>query len=346
MLDVVARLGGVHTQVASCAEHIVGVRSGALPGDVRAAVDDHSVVKTWAMRGTLHLLRADEYPTWVAAMTVKENATRRTAAWEKYHGISLDDARAVTEAVGEVLPGHCYTREELGHAVAEHLKRADLAERLSSGWGSVLKPSACYGLLCFGPSRGRNVTFVSPRDWVKGKWKQPSGDDAMRVVLARFLDAYGPASADDFARWWGCEPPVVRPLFSEHADLLAEVVVDGKKLWMTRRHAPGLEDAAPASGAWLLPGFDPYVTGSGTIRRQLVPKGFEARVSRKGAWISAIAVVDGRVAGVWTHEVNRGRATITIEPFTALEAVAKKALASAAEAYEALLGAPATVAWA
>jgi len=332
--------------VASCAEHIIGVRSGAVPADVRAAVDDHTLVKTWAMRGTLHLLRADDYPTWVAAMTVKENAARRTAAWEKYHGISLADAHAVTDAIGEILPGHCYTREELGAAVAAHLKRDDLAERLSSGWGSVLKPSACYGLLCFGPSRGRNVTFVSPRDWIKGKWKQPAGDEAMGTVLARFLDGYGPATVDDFARWWGCLPPLARPLFREHADLLAEVVVDGKKLWMTRDEAPALESALPASGAWLLPGFDPYVTGSGSIRTQLVPKGFEARVSRKGAWISAIAVIDGRVVGVWSHEVKKGRVTITIEPFAPPPPAARKALASAADVYERLLDAPVTVAWA
>jgi hypothetical protein len=87
-------------------------------------------------------------------------------------------------------PGNCYTR---------HLERDDLAERLSSGWGSVLKPSACYGLLCFGPSRGRNVTFVSPRDWITGAWQQPGGDTAMRTVLRRFLDGYGPTTADDFS---------------------------------------------------------------------------------------------------------------------------------------------------
>ncbi|MBV9663995.1 MAG: AlkZ family DNA glycosylase [Actinobacteria bacterium] len=336
----------MHTQVASCAEQIIGVRSAAVPADVRAAVDDHTLVKTWAMRGTLHLLRADEYPMWVAAMTVKEQAARRTTAWEKYHGISLADAQAVTDAIGEVLPGNCFTREELGAAVAAHLKRADLAERLSSGWGSVLKPSACYGLLCFGPPRGRNVTFVSPRHWIKGKWKEPDGDVAMRTVLARFLAAYGPASVDDFARWWGVVPPVVRPLFNEHADLLAEVVVDGKRLWMTREHAAALENALPARGAWLLPGFDPYITGSGSIRKQLVPPGFETKVSRPGAWISAIAVVDGRVVGVWTSETKKGRATITVEPFIPPKPAAKQALRVAGEAYERLWGVPVTVAWA
>jgi hypothetical protein len=168
----------------------------------------------------------------------------------------------------------------------------------------------------------------------------------MTEVLRRFLDAYGPATNDDFARWWGCEPKYTRPLFAEHAGELGEVVVEGKKLWATGEHADAVADAVPASGTHLLPGFDPYVTGSGTIRAHLVPKGFETRVSRKGAWISPIVVVDGRVVGVWSHDVRKGRVLVTIDPFAPLKPKPRRAVEAAAEVYGRLLDGPVEVAWA
>ncbi len=55
----------------------------------------------------------------------------------------------------------------------------------------------------FATDRGRNVTFVDPRAWLGGMWTEPDSDAAHAVVAHRFFDVYGPATVDDFARWWG-----------------------------------------------------------------------------------------------------------------------------------------------
>ncbi len=103
-VDAAHQIGGVQAQVMSSAELAVGVRTGQTPDAVRVALwTDRTLVKTWAMRGTLHLLAADELPTWVSVLRKKEQTARRGSAWERYHGITVEQLHLTTTAVGEVL---------------------------------------------------------------------------------------------------------------------------------------------------------------------------------------------------------------------------------------------------
>jgi hypothetical protein len=93
------------------------------------------------------------------------------------------------------------THEQLGTAVAKEVGAPHLRELIvSSNWGSPLKPSAFRGDLCFGPSRGQQVTFVNPRAWI-GSWQTIESKQALQEIARQYLQAYGPATSDDFARW-------------------------------------------------------------------------------------------------------------------------------------------------
>ncbi|MGH3716801.1 MAG: winged helix DNA-binding domain-containing protein [Micromonosporaceae bacterium] len=346
LVATASRLGGVHAQVAASAEQILGVRCPAVtPERVSDALwRERTLVKTWGMRGTLHLFPAAELPTWVAAFRSRQWPPF-TPAWERYHGVTPDELRDVTGAIGELLPGRQLTREELAAAVAERLGKPALVERIRSGWGVMLKPAAAGGLLCFGESQGRNVTFASPRDWVSGDWREPSFDEALTEVVARFLDVYGPASHEDFARWWGVDPKTGRELLTGHADGLVQVSLDGAKAWTTAEAAGELADTEPARGVWLLPGFDPYVTAPISHRRWLIPDGYVDRVSRTAGWISPVLVVDGMIRGVWSPQRGKAGATFTITPFAPVSATVRRAAERHAETYAPLLGVPVTVRW-
>jgi hypothetical protein len=85
---VVSVLGGMQAQVTSSAQLSVGLRSTATPEQLDDALwSQRRLVKTWAMRGTLHWLPADEYPLWIAALRTRE--WRITPGWEKYHGVTM-----------------------------------------------------------------------------------------------------------------------------------------------------------------------------------------------------------------------------------------------------------------
>jgi len=347
LLAVTARLGGVHAQLASAAELALGIRSTDAGGAaVRDALwRDRTLVKTWAMRGTLHLLPAAEFPLWVAALRTRKRQ-RYPPAWERNFGVTPAETEAITEAVGQVLPGRHLTREELAAEIARNVGEPRFAELLGSGWGALLKPAALLGELCFGPSRGQQVTFVSPRDWLPGPWREPPADEALAVVLRRFLDGYGPATHDDVARWWGVQPKVGRDWVARHAADLEQVDLDGRPHWMTPEGAAGLAGAGPPPPVRLLGGFDPYVVAPVGQRRALVPQEYHPRVSRTSGWISPVLLVDGRYRGVWEYERTGAGVVATVTPFGALPVRVRRAAERQAAAFGPVLGGDVGVRWA
>ena len=319
-VEVTSVLAGVQTQVATSAHQVLAVRCASPEGiDLdRLLWTDRALVKTWAMRGTLHMLPAAEWPEWVALLRTRE--WRITPAWVKYHGVTAEELDAVTAVVPEALAGGPLTRDELADRVAGLTGHAHLAEQLRSGWTAVFKPAAAQGLLCQGPPRDGNITFVDPVRWLGKKATRPAPDpdEAVAAVLARCLDAYGPATVQDVARWLGVQPKPARLLLARHADSLVQVDLAGQKAWLTPDGAAAIAGAAPPEGVWLLPGFDPYVLAPISHRAEIIPAGKVDAVSRTAGWISPVLLVDGRIAGTWEPSTARGVTTVTVTPFAKL----------------------------
>ncbi len=341
-LAVARRVCGLHAQVASSTELIAGIRSAAPPDLDTALWRDRSLVRTWAMRGTLHLLPADELDVWVAARTEYESRRRFPPSYEREHGVTGEQVHAITDAIGEVLDAQPLTRAELAAAISERLGDPALTAPLSTGWGAVFKPAASRGLLCSGPAADGAVTFVNPAAWLGRPVRPVDAATANREVLLRFLAANGPATAVDVARWWGDQPAPARRWIRDHSDALTAVEVDGEAGFVVRA-----EDAdelaavpdAPAGDVVLLPGFDPWVIAPRSHREYAVPPDRAAEVSRTAGWISPVLVAHGAVAGVWEHERRDGELAITVHLFAPLPAPVREAVQVHAARYAALLGA-------
>src|SRR5215207_1047252 len=115
------------------------------------------------------------------------------------------------------------TREELSEEVARPSGSAELGAKLRESWGAYLKPAAFRGQLCFAPNVGQNVRFTLPR-WWPGGWS-PVDPDALRQITRRFLAAYGPATRDDYARWWATSPANALRRIKDLGDAVAQVEV-------------------------------------------------------------------------------------------------------------------------
>ncbi|MHB8598360.1 MAG: DNA glycosylase AlkZ-like family protein [Ktedonobacteraceae bacterium] len=139
---------------------------------------------------------------YVAALSFRE--FRNWSAYFAYYGLSPAQHEAFLSAVPQVVGSEPMTREQLASALAKQTDIAHLGDViLSSGWGTPLRQSALRGDLCFGPNQGQNVTFVNPRAWI-GAWQSIEPELALQELVRRYLRAYGPATAEDFARWcWG-----------------------------------------------------------------------------------------------------------------------------------------------
>jgi hypothetical protein len=329
IVDTARRLGGVHAQVMSCAELALVARvDGVTVADVREALwERRQLVKTWAMRGTLHLLPADELPLWAGALRTRSYLWR-TAAWTRYFGVTIEEVEALVAAIGASLDGRGLTRQQLGAEVGKVAgPRAE--ELMASGWGTLLKPVAMEGGLVFGPNRGRNVAFVNPHDWV-GPFEPMPTEAAMSEVVRRWLRVYGPGSHEDLGRWWGVAPGRVRKMLEGLGDELVEVSVEGRPGFALAEDAKALRAAPARRRTRLLPGFDPYVVGF-FPREGLVEPEFLARVSRTAGWISPVVVVGGEIVGVWKHALRKGTMEITVDPFEKLPAARVRELSADAE---------------
>ncbi len=338
LLDVVGAIGGLHGQVLSSAELAAWARvEGLRPGELDAELWEHrSLVKTWAMRGTLHLLPAAEYGLWQAALDTYDHYLK--GAWLRGFKITREELDLLLDTVREVLGAEGLTRDELAEAVAAAAGSPVLGEKLRDSWGAYLKPASFRGSICFGLNKGRNVTFVSPAAWIAAT-PGPSPEEAIAEVTRRYLGAYGPATAAEYSRWWGPRRPAqatgyLRALGEE----AVEVQIEGEPHWALTEQVAGIASAAPRGAVRLLPAFDPYVIGSARDVPAILAQEHRARVHRPQGWISPVLLVDGRIEGVWSHKRASGRLTVRIEPFGALAGGARAGVEGEAERRAAFFG--------
>lgn len=344
MVDVVADVCGLHAQLMSSAELAAWARIDGLPRDAVAEAlwEERSLVKSWAMRGTLHLLPSSEYGLWLGGMSTYRHY--RTASWSRGFDITQEELVQVVAAVRQALDHRARTREQLAADVADITGSVELGEKLLGSWGSTLKPATYQGALCFGPSIGRNVTFVRPDQWL-GELTVLPGDEAMASITRRFLAANGPATRDDYARWWAMSPAAAQRHIAALGDEVAAVDVEGTRAWMLAADVAEAAACDPPGAVRLVPAFDQFVVASTRQAEHLLPGPFRDRVYRAQGWLSPVLLVDGLMAGVWRHVLTSGRLEVSIEPFTALPGWAAEAAEAEAEALGEFLGAEAAVSW-
>jgi hypothetical protein len=303
-IDVVRRLCGVQAQVASSAELAIRLRQAKSSADeVRRALSDGRIVKTWAMRGTLHYLAADEAGDYLSLLAHGRSWER--PIWERYFGLSPVQMEKLRDVVRDILDGRSLTREEL---IAEIIRKrgfGHVGESLRGSWGTAFKPLAWQGDIVFGPSQGTRITFARPEQ-ISAQWRPvPKADDVAPDVFLRYLGAYGPASPQHFWRYVArgrLTRKQVQTWFDRIADRLTEVSVDAEKLFMRTEDVDDLARAKPHASVRFVSGFDQWVMGPGTEDPHIIPAGRRAAVSRTAGWISPVVVVGGVVSGTWQFD--------------------------------------------
>jgi len=213
-------------------------------------------------------------------------------------------------AVREALDGTVLTRDELVAAVIAQRRLRHVGEALRSGWGTLLKPLAWQGDLCFGPSRGSRVTFMRP-EAASSRWAGvPDPDEAAPVAIVAYFGAYGPTTIDAFGNWlaggWFGKRQLLT-WFSGLGRLLVDVEVHGERAHVLAKDLDELASARPTTAVRLLPGFDQHVLGPGTADGHVVPAARRAAVSRQSGWISPVVVAGGVVCGTWELDGDQVR---------------------------------------
>jgi hypothetical protein len=252
--------------------------------------------------------------------------------------VTPDEERAILAAVPAVLSEQPQTREQLADAVVNQTGNRKLRKLLLSGWGALLKPSAFRGDLCFGPNQGQNVTFVRPNLWL-GSWENDDPTAALYEMARRFLTTYGPATLDEFARWWGTAESEARKVFKALAAELTEVTIEGWRAWVLQSTLEKMQQASAPSSLRLLPHFDPYTIAVARHSAALLPAAARDQVYRVQGWISPVVLVDGRIAGVWERSERSSGITLAVSLFSPESAIVKQGIEREAERLSKFLGA-------
>ncbi len=192
MSPVVSDACGLQAQVLSGAALSLWARVENITiEDVEDALWKHwTLVKTWAMRGTLHLLSSYSLPTYVAALKTRHDLHSEKISYrigpgpqDKKYEITSAEQEQITKAIDNALDQHTLTREELAHEIVKRTKlRPILQSHLLSGFGSLLQQAAHQGSLIFGPNQGPKATFTRPDQWL-GRQEEPSSEQALRTLL-------------------------------------------------------------------------------------------------------------------------------------------------------------------
>jgi Winged helix DNA-binding domain len=299
--DVVRAVCGIQAQDPAAARLSVRVRStGLTQADVDA---EPGLVRTWAWRGTLHLLAAEDVP-WILSLVAGPRIRGAGARWRQ---LGLDE------------PLYARARDVLAAAVAEAPRtraelRAALAAEGIDATGQrlphLVARAAVEGVLV----AGLDDTYRAP-----GNAPPPPRDEALAELARRYLDAYGPAEPRDLAAWSGLPAADVRAAWATLEGRLEEVAVRGRAAWMLAGTAAPPPPPEPV--VRLLPAFDTALLGH-RDRDLIVDHEHARRVWPGGGWLHPVLVVDGRAAGTW----RATRGAVTVEPFAPLPPRAQEAL--------------------
>jgi Winged helix DNA-binding domain len=327
--DAAAAMCGTHAQVMTAAELSLGLRvADTTRSDVAAALwDERSIVKTVGLRGTLHLFRTEDLPWWLAAFEALPRPVNH-APDVRLGAAELD---AVLSAIDAAVEERELTIDELDVQVAARCGDW-AAERVMPAfggfwprWRQAIGAAACRGVLCFGPNRGRRVTYTSLKRWLPTSGRVDS-DAAMRTLVHAYLFAYGPARPEHLAQWLAIPTPLARSLFAI-VDL-DEVEVDGATAYVNRGDTAFDDQVPPVR---LLPYFDAFAVGS-QPRSMLFPgRAGERALARTQAGNYPVVLVDGVVAGVWHQKRSGRRVAVTVEPLGRLSASRRRAVEAEVE---------------
>ncbi len=315
-------------------ELTVRLRSSAVaPGDLDRAVDDGTLVRTYAFRGSVHLMT----PASASAHLGLRASLRlwERPAWRRDLGLEPEDWPALREAVREALADGPRTRGELGAAVAGHPGLGRVGRVLADPTSMVLKPLAWQGVLSLGPWRRGEPTFQRLETNALWPGLTEPAEAGPRAVEA-YVRAYGPASTANLTSWLveglGVRRADLQRWKEELGDRLATVDVAGEERLVHREDLDELAAARTAPSVHLLPGLDPWVLGPGTADAAVVAPAIRPQVSR-GA---GLVLVGGAVVGTWSTT----RGAVDVSWATGVRPVDGHALEPELARLAALLGRP------
>jgi hypothetical protein len=331
LLAVVHDMAGAQAQLLPAAHISLWSRVRDLQtAHVEKALSERTLVKAACMRRTLFLV-----PSEHLAIFVRGSARRaeKEVRWARGKGVPECVLDAAIEAALGVLD-RPLTRPEIAERVSRTLG-VRMRAIPGGGWGrrskvaavpvgeliypvvDLLHLAAARGVVCYGPNRDNEPTFVRADAWIP-QWQDLPVEQAEEMLLRRYLRAFGPATAADFSLWTGISLTGAREIWARQEAGFAPVNVEG---WAAAILREDLDELGQVKfehpTVRLLPYFDSYLLGH-REREHLVSMMHQPKVYRAQGWIAPVVLVDGRAIAVWAHTRQGNRLSVKVSKFESI----------------------------
>ncbi len=321
---------GVQAQVMSAAYLQLWTRNHAI---TRAEMEEslwksRTLIKTSLMRQTLHLIPTDEFATYISALRPSRFAQAMRVM--DRCGITREESEAIIPKIMDILSAGPLSRPAIAAAIRPKASKR-VRFWMENSWSLVRLPIA-EGLICYGRGEGNEVVFIRTDHWLPNlKAELLPATEAQCALFRKYLRAYGPATLADFSHWAGLpmqEVKLLPPLLD--ADL-AEVPGDKKSRFLLRDDVAALNKSTERKSCIrLLPIFDSYLLAH-REKDHLLSAHHYKRVYRNQGWISPVVLIDGAIAGVWSHKLQGKMLLVEIEPFGKLSKAERAGIEREAE---------------
>jgi hypothetical protein len=341
---VVGWFGAMQGQDFASVLWSLGLRTGLGRDEVTAAFESGTILRTWPMRGTLHVVPGADARWMLEHLGAR--ALRGAQARRQFLGLAEEDADRAADVLGEALAGgRAMTR-------AECVVILEAAGIPSAGQRAyhLLWYASQKGVTCVGPQRGSEQTFVLLDEFAPPpvELDRPA---ALATIAQRFVRSHGPVSAHDLARWADITVTDARAGLAAAEGIVVRPY-DGRDLFVSEEQVDTLADAhsaerAPerALPARALPGFDELVLGY-RDRTAQIDADAERRVVPGGNGVFApTLVLAGRVVGSWRRRELTRTVEIAATPFQRIGAPARRRLERALEDFAEFVGKPGRIRW-
>ena len=253
------------------------------------------LVKIWSHRGTIHVIREDELPLYLAA--AGNNGPFTDGAW----GMTQTDQQKWAAFVQEQISKGIDTRDGLKDACALAGMDEDFAHKAFYGWGGLIKEMVWRGMLTCSPGTDKRYALPKVTEW-------PDRDDARRTLVRRYFTTFGPATKRDCAAFFGWPAAELNPILTEILPELHETTVGKQKYYHQR---PLVEGEIPP--CVLLPGFDQTLLAY-KDRERLIDKVHLRKAVNMAGIVFPVILLRGRIRARWKLEGSK----IEVTPFEKL----------------------------
>jgi Winged helix DNA-binding domain len=297
-------IGGAQAQDVYAGPHTFRSRSRRLTAEDirRARTEERSLLRTWVMRMTIHLIPAEDAAWWLPLYEPTMERWQRGRLAEL--GMPPRDADKALQVISRVLGDEGpMTRTE----ARERVESAGVKLTTQTGM-HIVGLAVTSGMACLGPDRGKQTCLVRREDWL-GKLRKVGREMGLAELARVYIRAFAPATDRDFAYWAGLGLGEVRTGLEAIASEIEEVRM-GKATMLAPRG--GLTRLPRTGQVRMLGNFDTYLLGWKDRSFSVTGEHALHVKAGGGGWIRPVIVEDGTVVGGWRSSRKGGRLEIAL----------------------------------